>query len=111
MYETGLEGKGVDSPSSLVSPTSFSCLVILVSGRLGFIEGLRLMVPIGNSDSKAFSQLEGAPSDIHPLELELLALLCLPELTSLSAEYVSLCVPYPSLPLYRKHSTRGRASE
>lgn len=42
-------------------------------------------LPIGNSESNAFSQLEGAPSDIHPLELELLALLCLPE-TSLGAE-------------------------
>lgn len=30
---------------SLVSPTSFSCLVILVKGRLGFIDGFRLIVP------------------------------------------------------------------
>lgn len=91
VYDTGLDVDVDDmtlppSHSSRVSPTSFSCRVILVRGRLGFIDGFRLIVPIGNSESKAFSQLEGAPSDIQPLELELLALLCLPELTSLGAD-------------------------
>lgn len=74
------------SLSSLVSPTSFNCLVVLVSGKLGFIDGFLFIVPVENSESKAFSQLDGAPSDIQPLELELLALLCLPELTSLAVE-------------------------
>lgn len=55
-------------------------------------------LPIGNSESKAFSQVDDAPSDMQPLELELLALLCRPELelNSLGAEYVSLWVPYPA---------------
>lgn len=82
----GLEAKAVPSVSSRVSPTSLSCLVMLVKGKLGFIDGFLLIVPMGNSESNAFSQLEGAPSDIQPLELELLARLCLPELDSLGAE-------------------------
>lgn len=73
-------GLGQESGSSrTVSPTSFSCLVMEVNGNFGFIEGLRFIVPVGNSPhSKATSQLLGAPSDKHPLELELLARLSLP---------------------------------
>jgi hypothetical protein len=52
--------------------------VLDVRGNLGFMDGLRLMVPVvGKSHSNATSQHdEGAPpSLIHPLELELEALL------------------------------------
>lgn len=69
---------GGDEPSTTVSPTSLSCLVMDVRGNLGFMDGLRLMVPVvGKSHSNATSQHdEGAPpSLIHPLELELEALL------------------------------------
>ena len=58
--------------------TSLSCLVMDVRGNLGFMDGLRLMVPVvGKSHSNATSQHdEGAPpSLIQPLELELEALL------------------------------------
>lgn len=34
------------STSSLFSPTSFSCLVMLVRGKLGFIEGFLFIVPV-----------------------------------------------------------------
>lgn len=80
--EPELVGLGHESGSSLtVSPTSFNCLVIDVRGSFGFIEGFLFIVPVGNSPhSKATSQLLGAPSDRHPLELELLALLSLPSL-------------------------------
>lgn len=54
------------SPGKLVSPTSFSCRVIEVSGRFGFIDGFRLIVPVGNSESNPLFS-----SDRQPLELEL----------------------------------------
>lgn len=41
----------VSHSESRVSPTSFSCLVILVNGKLGFIDGFRLMVPGKTSGS------------------------------------------------------------
>lgn len=68
---------GGDEPSTTVSPTSLSCLVMDVRGNLGFMDGLRLMVPVvGKSHSNATSQHDGAPpSLIQPLELELEALL------------------------------------
>lgn len=57
------------SPVKFVSPTSFSCLVIEVSGKLGFIDGFRLIVPVGKSESNPLFS-----SDKQPLELELDAL-------------------------------------
>lgn len=54
------------SPAKFVSPTSFSCLVIEVSGRFGFIDGFRLIVPVGKSESNPLFS-----SDRQPLELEL----------------------------------------
>lgn len=57
------------SPVKFVSPTSFSCLVIEVNGKFGFIDGFRLIVPVGNSESNPLFS-----SDKHPLELELDAL-------------------------------------
>lgn len=57
---------GEVSFSRVVSPTSFSCRVIDVSGRFGFIDGFLLMVPVGNSESKPLFS-----SDRQPLELEL----------------------------------------
>lgn len=57
---------GFDSLPNVVSPTSFNCRVIDVNGKLGFIEGFRLIVPVGKSESKALFS-----SDKHPLELEL----------------------------------------
>lgn len=50
----------------VVSPTSFSWRVFEVNGKFGFIDGLRLMVPVVNSESKPLLS-----SDKHPLELEL----------------------------------------
>lgn len=57
------------SPAKFVSPTSFSCLVIEVNGKLGFIDGFRLIVPVGKSESNPLFS-----SDKQPLELELDAL-------------------------------------
>jgi len=64
----------------VISPTSFSWRVIVVSGRLGFIEGLRLMVPVVNSESKPLLSSERQPlellleaRDVRPLvELDML---------------------------------------
>lgn len=48
--EPELVGLGQLSGSSrTVSPTSLSCRVIEVSGSFGFIDGFRLIVPVGNS--------------------------------------------------------------
>ena len=58
---------GFDDSSMLLR--SFNCRVIDVSGKFGFIEGFRLMVPVGKSESNALFS-----SDKQPLELELDAL-------------------------------------
>lgn len=67
-------------PSQIViSPTSFNWRVMVVNGRLGFIEGLRLIVPVVNSESKPLLSSERQPLDedeeareTRPLELDML---------------------------------------
>lgn len=63
---SGDVGALLSSPGYVVSPTSFSCRVIEVRGKLGFIDGFLLMVPVGNSESNPLFS-----SDKQPLELEL----------------------------------------
>lgn len=53
---------------------------------LSIVNVITRHIPVENSESNAFSQLDDAPSDMQPLELELLALLCLPTLISLGVE-------------------------
>lgn len=70
---------------------------MLVSGKLGFMDGFLLMVPIGNSESKAFSQEEGAPSLKQPELDELEARECLPALMSLPAPGVETIEVKPAI--------------
>lgn len=76
------------SLGKFVSPTSFSCLVIDVNGKFGFIDGFRLIVPVGNSESKPLFS-----SDKQPLELELDAL----DKRPLTEETKLLLLPDPEL--------------
>jgi hypothetical protein len=63
-------------PSTVSSSSLTNSLVVDVSGSLGVMDGFRLMVPMGKSESKAFSKVGVAVpllerSDKHPLEEEL----------------------------------------
>lgn len=66
---TGVVGVDRESVATESILRSFNCRVIDVNGIFGFIDGFRLIVPVGKSESNALFS-----SDRQPLELELDAL-------------------------------------
>lgn len=73
---------------------SFNCRVIDVNGIFGFIDGFRLIVPVGKSESNALFS-----SDKQPLELELDALDKRPFVLELLLLFMLLLLPLPPLSL------------